>query len=71
MTRNYKPTTRYNVSTMVFNPGVGRYVECFLQTVEAVSNRDAVRLARFIVEKGEKPIVRKAAPITLPTFYSW
>ena len=50
---------KYNVSVMIFNPRRGE-VECFLQSIYAANKTEALRLARKIVERGEKPIVRKS-----------
>jgi hypothetical protein len=49
---------KYNVSVMVFNPCRGD-VECFLQSVYAENRKEAIRLAKKVVDRGEKPIVRQ------------
>jgi hypothetical protein len=51
--------TKYNVSVMVFNPRRGD-VECFLQSVYAENKKEAIRLARKVVDRGETSIVRQA-----------
>ncbi len=51
--------SKYNVSVMIFNPNRGS-VECFLQSIYAASRKDALKDAKTVVDRGEKPIVRLA-----------